>query len=112
MNLSPIALRIILFLVAGACALAATRMPYAYYKLIRFVVVIASIGVIPLIWERLKNESLKTISCAAFVILAIVFNPLIPFRLHRDSWAMWDSGAALLFASAAFLLPPKKETNL
>jgi hypothetical protein len=112
MNLSPIALRIILFLVAGACALAATRMPYAYDKLIRFVVVIASIGVIPLIWDRVKNESLKTIACASFIILAIVFNPLIPFRLHRDSWATWDAGASLLFACGALLLPPKKDTNL
>jgi len=113
MRLPPTALRIVLILVAGACALAATKMPYAYYKLIRFVVLIASIGVIPLIWERVKNESLKTIACAAFIIIAIIFNPLIPFRLHRDSWAIWDCGAALLFVATAVLLPPtKKSTNL
>ena len=110
--MSPTALRIMLLFVAGACALAATKMPYAYYKIIRFVVVIASIGVIPLLWERVKNESLKTIACAAFIILVLVFNPLIPFRLHRDSWAVWDIGAALLFACAALLLPPKKNINL
>jgi len=106
------ALRIILFLVAGTCSLAATRMPYAYYKLIRFVVVISSIGVIQLLWDRVKNESNKTIACASFIILAIVFNPLIPFRLHRDSWATWDAGASLLFACVALLLPPNKDTNL
>jgi len=44
----PNALRIILLLVAGACASAATRMPYAYYKLISFVVIIA--------WITLKKE--------------------------------------------------------
>jgi hypothetical protein len=105
MILSPIALRIILFLVAAACALATTRMPYAYYKVIRFVVVVASIGVIPLIWERMKNESLKTIACVGFVVLALVFNPFFPLRLNRDVWAIWDSGAALLFAGAALILP-------
>jgi hypothetical protein len=108
MNLPPTVLRIILFLVAGACALAATRMPYSYYKLIRFIVLIASLGVIPIIWDRVKNESLKTIACAAFVILAIIFNPLIPFRLHRDAWAIWDSGAALIFACAAVLIPSRE----
>ena len=40
----PNAPRIILLLVADACALAATRMHYAYYKLISFVVCIAWIN--------------------------------------------------------------------
>lgn len=85
--------RIILILVAGASALAVTKMPYAYYKLLRFVVFIASIGVISILLNRIKNEFLATADCAVFVILPLVFNPLIPFYLHRDTWALWDAAA-------------------
>jgi hypothetical protein len=105
MNLLPTGIRLILYLVAGASALAATKMPYSYYKPFRFVVFIASIGVSLVIWDRVKNLSLKMIASFYFIAFAIVFNPLIPLRLHRTMWMDCDIDAAIFFVLAAVLLP-------
>ncbi len=79
--------------------------PYGYYQLLRFVVCGVSVYVayMAYIWQKLWATWL-------FVIIAVLFNPLIPIHLSREVWQPIDLICALLFVVIAFVLkePAKK----
>lgn len=100
--------RVPFLLVAVLCFLATTEMPYGYYKFVRWVVMIASIVVMPRLIEWIKNESIAVACCVPFVVLLLVFNPFFPFKMHREIWFYWDIAAGVFFAGVAIIPKGKR----
>ena len=77
------------------CFVAATRgQPYAFYTLTRWVVFLVSCFGIYCTLE-LMPKGLKF----GFMVIGVLFNPLIPFYLKRDTWQIVDilAGIALVW---------------
>jgi len=63
-----------------------------YYALLRWVVCTVSA------WEALCAAKVrKHIWLWTFAVIAVVFNPIMPFRVARETWAFVDGGVAVLF---------------
>lgn len=68
---------------------------YSFYQILRIVVCGASIF---LAWHLFDTK--KTGWAWTFVVTAVLFNPLAPIYLARETWQLIDfAAAALLFAS-------------
>jgi hypothetical protein len=78
-------------LIAAALLLIAVgTLPYSYYTLMRLAVcVIAAYGAF-LALERQQQRWIW-----AFGVLALLFNPFLPVRLDRGTWAIADVAAAI-----------------
>ena len=77
------------------CVVAAVGgQPYAFYTLTRWVVFLASCFGFYCTLELMPNW-LK----GGFVVIGVLFNPLIPFYLKRDTWQIVDiiAGIALIW---------------
>jgi hypothetical protein len=68
---------------------------YSFYQLLRIVVCGASAF---LAWHLFENK--QTGWAWAFVVLAVVFNPVAPIYLAKETWQMIDFAAAILFFSS------------
>jgi len=99
--------------------LALTRMPYGYYDVMRIVVsLVTSVFLIKeciaffkhKTWERAVLWSL------IFVGIVLLFNPLAPFRFPRQTWTLFNIGAAILlfiyFLSYEFKLRDKTKAGV
>ncbi len=75
--------------------------PYGYYQLLRLVVCITSIFVVVKM-NQLEKENWMWI----FVILAVIFNPLIPLHLGKELWLIVDAIAIILFVIIMPVLKP------
>ena len=64
--------------------------PYAFYTLTRWVVFLTSCFGFYCTLELMPN-GLKV----GFVVIGVLFNPLIPFYLKRDTWQIVDILAAI-----------------
>lgn len=84
------------------------RWPYAYYMLLRVVVMGAAFLLAGLVYQQAKNF---TIWIGLFLIVAIVFNSILPPHLTRHVWAILNLASAALFA-VAFLSYPQKSNDL
>ena len=73
--------------------------PYGYYTLLRWITCTASILVAFQAFE--KNTDWAKI---AFIIIAILFNPLAPIYLSRSIWIPLDIVTAILFIFAIKIL--------
>lgn len=93
-------MRAILLIAAGALALAPLDWPYAYYQLLRLGVTVVAC------W--LGFEAHKA-SLAGWrnvgIVIAVLFNPILPIAFDRELWAWVDWAAAGVFAVGAFVLP-------
>lgn len=92
---------------AGLClavallAVTATgRHPYNYYVLLRW----CACGMAGYTAWRLHNSGKQGLT-AVFIGLAILFNPIGPFRFQRGTWAGLDLLGSVLFLFAAYLTP-------
>lgn len=66
--------------------------PYGYYQFLRWAILI--IGG----YSAYLAYNLKKIGWAVvFGIIAVLFNPMIPFYFSRDVWQLIDIGSAVLF---------------
>jgi hypothetical protein len=65
--------------------------PYGYYMLLRVVVCGVSVGAIIIL--RQSQGSLLV----AFIVTALLFNPVFPAHLSKELWAPIDLGVAGLF---------------
>ena len=73
-------------------------MPIGYYTLLRIAVTIGAIAVI-----IQEFENIITPWIIIFAIIAILFNPIIPFYLHeKNTWVVIDLVLAILFGIKAF----------
>ena len=86
--------------IAAAMLLAAVgKWPYAYYQITRWVVCAAAVFV------AYKGWTFKRAWVAwGFGFVAILFNPLVPFHIKRDSWQVIDLLAAAAFIAVAVAL--------
>ncbi|QDW27154.1 hypothetical protein FFJ24_020925 [Pedobacter sp. KBS0701] len=88
------------FLIACSicCFVAILKLPIEFYTFLRTIV---SLGVTLLIysWIKQKNYYLAVV----FLLVLILFNPLLPIHLHRKSiWIPLDIITGLLFLIIAF----------
>jgi hypothetical protein len=91
------------FMLLGALA----DLPYGYYQLLRFVVCGVSVYVAytAYAWQKMWATCL-------FGFIAILFNPLAPIHLPRETWQPIDLICAALFIIVAVVLKmPSKETD-
>ena len=76
---------------AAALLVALGRMPYSYYTLMRFLCcIVAAYG------AYLASERKQAHWMWIFGVMALLFNPFLPVRLDRSTWAVLDVAAALL----------------
>jgi len=82
------------------------KMPYNYYKLLKFVVCGVSIYGAYLSSFSKKINKLSLIIAWIWILsygfIVILFNPIIPIHFHRNTWAILDIGVAIVF-SLSFL---------
>lgn len=66
--------------------------PYGYYQFLRFV--ITAIGIYS---AYLAYHSKRNFWMWIFIAIAILFNPIVPFYLERDTWQVFDVLVAGIF---------------
>jgi hypothetical protein len=99
MSRSKMGFLIARIIAAGLLVWAVERHPYGYYKLLRFFVCAVSA------YGAYFSQDIKKFGWAwIFGSIAILFNPIIPFRLGRGTWAFVDLGVAIIFVLSLFLL--------
>ena len=77
--------------------------PYGYYTLLRFAVCGTSIYMALFALEHQKKFWLW--SCG---FIALLFNPLIPIHLDKETWVVIDPSVALFMLVAIFILKEDK----
>lgn len=96
---------IALWLVPAAMLLVALLpLPYGYYTLLRLVVCICAAVIAYLTFVQ---EDRLGIWAPAFAFVAILFNPIVPVYLDRQTWIVIDLIVAGVFATHSFLLRKK-----
>lgn len=88
---------------AAMLLLALLEMPDEYYKALRFVVVAAAFMEIYQLQRGDLTQGKKTAWTLALAGVAIIFNPLLPLEMERETWVWFDVSGSLLFASLAIL---------
>src|SRR5262245_65194187 len=89
------------FIPAAMLVLAVGPWPYGYYMLLRVVVFATGLLLAALTYQRMKQF---TIWIGLFLIVAIVFNPIVPLHLTRGAWSALDLVGAALFATHWFVM--------
>ena len=79
--------------------IAIPHLPYGYYQLLRWVVC-ASGAYIAFMAYDLK----KTFFIWSMAIIAVLFNPLAPIHLDKDTWVVIDVVVALFFIGSIFVV--------
>jgi len=79
-----------------------TFWPYGYYVLLRWVVTISAVFLLSLVYE-----SKKTFWLFLMGIVAILFNPIIPIYLDKETWIVIDFIVAILFLVSIFKIKSK-----
>jgi membrane-bound ClpP family serine protease len=86
-------MKVIAFTATTLLLLALTPLPIGYYTFLRIAITIAAITFI--VNER-RNNAIAWM--AAFGMVAILFNPIIPIYLYKKAlWMLIDIGVAFLF---------------
>lgn len=74
-------------------------LPYAYYQLLRWGITAAAI------YMGYKAFEMERIGWAwTMGIVAVVFNPIFPIHLAKETWMVIDLVVATIFATSAFRL--------
>ena len=77
--------------------------PYGYYMLLRWVVVGAALFVL---WVACKLK--RKIWIGLMAITAILFNPIFPIYLDKETWVVIDFIVAGIFLVSIFKVKPRK----
>lgn len=76
-----------------------TLFPYPYYSLLRWTVFIGSLYIS---FKAYEND--RPVLLPFFITIAILFNPLIPIYLSKDTWVIIDLIVGIIFlVSVAFI---------
>jgi len=81
--------------------------PYAYYQILRWVVCAAGVYAAYL-YLQAERIALFWI----FAAMAVLFNPIVPIYMSRDTWQIYDLVAVLVFAVSLFLRETKDEKHI
>lgn len=85
-------MRNIKFITAGLLLWAIAPLPYAYYTLLRWVVTASAI------LFAVQSYNQASIGWAfGFGTIALLFNPIVPFYMDKESWMVFDVIAAVVF---------------
>jgi len=76
--------------------------PYGYYTLLRWVVTATAIF---LVWITYNLK--KTFWLVLMGLVAVLFNPLIPIYLDKETWVIIDFIVAILFLVSIFKIKSK-----
>ena len=80
-----------------------TFWPYGYYVLLRWIVAGSAIF---LVWVA---YNLKTTSWLFLMgLTALLFNPIVPIHLNKETWVIIDFIVAILFLASIFKIKPKE----
>ena len=71
--------------------------PYGYYQFLRWAIVLIA-GYTAYI--AYKNQKIGW--AWVFGIMVVLFNPIFPFYLSKDTWQLIDIGSAVLFLVSIF----------
>jgi hypothetical protein len=87
-------------IVAGVILLGALGdWPYGYYQLLRWITCGAAVWV-----AFLADDWENKWATVVFVVVAVLFNPLLPIHLSRDLWQPIDLICAVLFVVIGLVL--------
>jgi hypothetical protein len=75
------------------------KRPYAYYQIMRWVVCAVAVFVAYNAWTFKRAWALWM-----FGFVAVLFNPLVPIHMKRDTWQVIDLLAAGAFVAVAVVL--------
>ena len=82
------------------------RWPYGFYTLMRFVVCGSAA------YMALKaNRQGKAAWIWTLGAIAVLFNPVLPVRMSRTDWQMFDLGAAAVLGAALVVLRRRPRTG-
>ena len=86
----------LLFLIPGIflCIVPFFKFPYGIYTLLRIVVTLSSAFIIYDNYKKINNVNPTIV---IFSIILIVFNPIFPIRLNRESWLPIDLITAAIY---------------
>lgn len=77
------------------------QVPYWYFTLLRWVVtVVAGLVVLTADADRMRPWAV-----GIFALIALIFNPWIPFRFSRSVWLFIDTVVAMIFVGGALAFP-------
>jgi len=71
--------------------------PYGYYQLLRWVITFIGVYAAYITYNNKQNNW-----AWIFGIIAVLFNPIIPFYLSKGTWKLFDLVAATLFLVSTF----------
>lgn len=91
---------------SGMLLIAVLDLPYGYYTLLRIVVFIVA-GIIAFL--AFKND--KELLLILFGAISILYNPIIPVYLNKNTWIIIDVLVAVLFVLSIFLLDTNDEAS-
>lgn len=95
-------------LVAGAMLFFALGdLPYGYYTLLRWVVLIAALLCLYVIIEDGVKDWFDMALVGTFGAIALLFNPILPVYLSRQVWRLPDLMAGVLFILSSYILVRK-----
>ena len=92
--------KFVIYITAGFLFAAILPLPYGYYTILRIVVCGAFAWAALIAFDRNVN-----ILPWAFIVLAIIFNPVIKIHFSKEMWAIID------FASGVVLLLSRKRIS-
>ncbi|NLT49383.1 MAG: hypothetical protein GXX85_00515 [Ignavibacteria bacterium] len=72
-----------------------------YYSFLRWAVFVASIYSVIISYKSTETIDIRI---WIFGIIGLIFNPITPFYLGRDTWMVTDLIAAIIFISADFIV--------
>ena len=71
--------------------------PYGYYQFLRWAILVIGVYTAYTFYKQQK------IAWAwIFGIMAVLFNPIFPFYLSKDTWQLIDVAAAIIFFASLF----------
>jgi hypothetical protein len=90
-----------LFLVPAAILFSAfiDDLPYEYFQFLRWIIFFFAI-----LYAIYSNDRGQKIATCVFCIMAVIFNPIIPFYFERETWLLADSFSAALFIARGLLV--------
>lgn len=74
-------------------------LPYSYYQFLRWATAIASFY---LAYFAYKNKKIEW--TWIFAIIGILFNPIMPFYLNRETWQFFNLSVAVIYFVSIFKL--------
>lgn len=90
-------MKVIAFIAAGALLLALIPWPYGFYTLLRIGITVASLVITILLWNAQRK-----VQAVLLAPVALLFNPIVPVYLDRETWMAIDVIMAVVFGCIGF----------